>query len=140
MLIGSIGALIEQAVLDGGARGGRIDLAKAEADEALADYHQALLTAIEEVEATLAALDASLARRESLRLAVEASDRSFHQAESLYKQGLTSFLDVVDAQRVLATAQQRLATANTGYATQIAQLFRVLGTHVNVEKKSDATP
>jgi len=40
---------------------------------------------------------------------------------------LVSFLDVVDAQRVYANAEQALATEQTNYATLIAGLFRALG-------------
>lgn len=130
LLIGSIGALIEQVVTDGGARRANLEIAKARAEEALADYRQSLLDAMQEVEETLSALESSLDRQRSLEKAVAASERSFYQAEILYTQGLTSFLDVVDAQRVLASAQQELASARTEYATQVANLFRVLGTEI----------
>ncbi len=130
LFIDSIGILIQQFVLDGGARRARLNIAKAQAEEALADYRQTLLDAVEEVEKSLAALESSLDRQRSLAKAVEASERSFHQAEILYRQGLTSFLDVVDAQRVLASARQQLASAKTHFASQIANLFRVLGTEV----------
>ncbi|HEX3035454.1 MAG TPA: efflux transporter outer membrane subunit [Thermodesulfobacteriota bacterium] len=130
-LIGSISALIEQVVTDGGARRANLNIAKARAEQALANYRQTLLDAIKEVEDTLSALESSLDRQKSLEKAVAASKRSFHQAEILYTQGLTSFLDVVDAQRVLASAQQELASARTEYASQIANLFRVLGTEIN---------
>ena len=134
LLIGSIGALIEQVVTDGGARRANLDIAKARAEESLADYRQTLLDAIKEVEDTLSALESSLDRQRSLEKSVAASKRSFHQAGILYTQGLTSFLDVVDAQRVLAAAQQELAAARTEYASQVANLFRVLGTEINSKK------
>ena len=118
-IVGSIRALIEQVISDGGERKANVDIAKANAEESLARYRQ-----------TLAALDSSMKKQRSLEKAVNASERSFHQAEILYAQGLTSFLDVVDAQRVLASAQQQLASARTGYATQVATLFRVLGTEI----------
>ncbi len=131
ILIGSIRGLIEQVVTDGGARQANLGIAKAQAEEALANYRQTLLDAIEEVESTLAALESLQNRQSSLAKEVQASDRSFYQAESLYRQGLTSFLDVVDAQRELAQAQQQLAATNTNYVSQIARLFRVLGTEIN---------
>ncbi|MGB1540040.1 MAG: efflux transporter outer membrane subunit, partial [Rickettsiales bacterium] len=95
LLTGTLTALIEQALFDGGARSANIHAAKARAEEALAVYYNTLLEAIEEVEATLLALEASQKRQEALAIAVEANKRSFEQAESLYRQGLTSFLDVV---------------------------------------------
>lgn len=134
LLVGSIGALVEQFITDGGARRANLEIAKAGADEALSNYRQTLLDAMNDVERTLAALESSFDRQQSLEKAVAASERSFYQAEILYTQGLTSFLDVVDAQRVLASAQQELASAKTEYAFQVANLFRVLGTETKTEK------
>jgi multidrug efflux system outer membrane protein len=130
ILFGSLSALIRQVLTDGGARRANLDIAAARAEEALAAYRQALLEAVLSVENTLVALDTSLARQESLEKAVESSARSFQQADRLYQLGLSSFLDVVDAQRVLAAAEQQLASERTQYATQIATLFRVLGAPV----------
>ncbi|MBI1301933.1 MAG: efflux transporter outer membrane subunit [Alphaproteobacteria bacterium] len=133
VLIASLGVLIEQVLADGGARDANFEIAHAQAEEELASYEQVLREAIEEVEMSLAAIQSSQRRQVSLEKAVTSSQRSFSQAETLYQQGLISFLDVVDAQRVLANAEQALARERTNYAKQIAILFRVLG--VNVEKE-----
>lgn len=132
-LVVRLALLIEQVVFDGGARRANVDIAKARAEQALADYRQSLLDASQQVEETLAALKSSYDRQQSLQKAVDASKRSFHQAEILYQQGLTSFLDVVDSQRVLANAEQDLASATTDYSSEIATLFRVLGTQIDAE-------
>ena len=126
ILVATIGGLIDQVLTDGGARAANLDIAKARAEAALATYEQTLRTASEEVERSLAAIESSLKRQISLEKSVSSSQRSFAQAETLYQQGLISFLDVVDAQRVLASAEQNLASERTNYATQIAILFRVL--------------
>lgn len=76
----------------------------------------------------------------SLQKAVASSSRSFQQAETLYRQGLISFLDVLDAQRVLADLEQRLAVERPNYATQIANLFRVLGTPVDLAPIKETHP
>ena len=70
--------------------------------------------------------------------AVQASQRSFAQAETLYRQGLISFLDVVDAQQDLASDEQDLASERTDYAREIATLFNVLGT--SIKEKTAAAP
>jgi len=134
IFIAGLSALIQQVVTDGGARQASLDSAKARAEETLARYHQTLLNAVLEVETSLAALQSALDRQIPLSKSVESSTRSAFQAEVLYRQGLASFLDVVDAQRVLASAQQKLASTRTAYAVEVANLFRVLGTPVNVEK------
>jgi outer membrane protein TolC len=128
VLISSLGFLIDQVITAGGARAADVDIARARADEALADYERTLRSVTEEIETALAAIRASRERQDSLEKAVASSTRSFHQAESLYQLGLISFLDVVDAQRVLANAEQQLAAERTNYATQVAVLFRALGT------------
>lgn len=133
VLIGTIGALIEQVFTDGGERRANVEIAKADAEEALAAYEQALRNGVREVEDALAAISSSMQRQESLQKSVESSTRSFYQAETLYQQGLISFLDVVDAQRVLASAEQQLAGEKTRFATRIATLFRVLGAPVDTE-------
>lgn len=126
VLIGTLSALVTQVLADGGVRDANLEIARARADAALAEYELALRTATEEVEAVLAAIRSSGLRQVSLERAVRSSQRSFTQIETLYQQGLISFLDVVDAQRVLADAEQDLARERTNYATQIAVLFRAL--------------
>lgn len=134
IVIGTIGGMIEQFVTDGGLRDANFAAAKARTDEALANYEQIVRGAVEEVENSLTALRASSQRQESLKKAVAASQRSFSQAETLYQQGLISFLNVVDAQRVLADALQTLAAERTSYATEIANLFNVLGTKIAAQE------
>ena len=127
ILIGSLAAVLNQVIYDGGARNARLDAAKARAEGALADYEQVLRVVTQEVESALTAIDSSSARQIALGKAVVSSKRSFEQADALYQLGLVSFLDVVDAQRVYANAEQALATEQTNYATLIAGLFRALG-------------
>lgn len=128
----SLGSLIEQTLLDGGRRDANMAIANAQTNSALADYQQTLREAMQGVETTLAAITTSQQRQTALQKAVTASARSFKQAEILYQQGLISFLDVVDAQRVLADARQSLAQEKTNFATRIARLFAVLGTNVTM--------
>lgn len=127
ILIGSLSALLNQVIYDGGARDARLEAAQARAEGSLADYEQVLRVVTQEVENALTAIDSSSSRQVALGKAVISSKRSFEQADALYQLGLVSFLDVVDAQRVYANAEQALATEQTNYATLIAGLFRALG-------------
>lgn len=130
VLIASLAGLISQVITSGGERDANLEIAKAQAEEALANYELLLRNASQEVEASLNAIRASAERQESLRKAVQASQRSFSQSQTLYRQGLISFLDVVEAQQDLADDEQDLAAENTDYVTEIANLFRVLGVAV----------
>lgn len=136
VLIGSLSALIDQVITDGGARSAGREIAQAQAEEALADYELALRNAVQEVEASLNAIRASAARQDSLTKAVQASQRSFAQAQTLYRQGLISFLDVVDAQQDLASDEQSLASERTDYAREIATLFNALGADIKTGRNS----
>lgn len=126
--IGTLQALLEQVLVDGDAREARLEQAQANALADLAQYELTVNLAIEEIENQLAAIMNSRERLQALDLAAQASRRSFAQADSLYQLGLVSFLDVVDAQRVLANAEQNLAAEKTQQATLVARLFQVLGT------------
>ncbi len=126
-ILSALGAVIDQTLIDGGRRQANLDIARAETDEALAQYKQAVLLAVEDVETALSNLKASRERQIPLEKSVAASNRSFNQAEILYREGLISFLDVVDAQRVLASAEQQLARERTNYAVLISALFESLG-------------
>ena len=138
VLIGSLSAIIEQVITDGGARSANRTIAEAQAEEALANYELALRNALQEVETSLNAIRSSAQRQDSLMKAVQASQRSFAQAETLYRQGLISFLDVVDAQQDLASDEQNLASERTDYAREIATLFNALGT--SIKEKTAAAP
>ncbi|MGF1572043.1 MAG: efflux transporter outer membrane subunit [Sumerlaeia bacterium] len=127
LLIASLNAAVTQVIFDGGERRAQIEIAITQAEASVLEYRQALLLAVEEVEASLYNLDASRRTQQALQNAVNSSTRSFSQAEILYQQGLISFLDVVDSQRVLADAEQDLAAEQTRYATQIARLFQTIG-------------
>jgi multidrug efflux system outer membrane protein len=83
----------------------------------------------------LNAINAFKKRQISLQKSVESSQRSISQAETLYQQGLISFLDVVDAQRVLADARQNLASEKTNYAVNISRLFESLGVKVDYKEE-----
>lgn len=126
VLVSALTGMLSQLVYDGGARSARLDAAQARAEAALADYEAVLRSASLSVENALSAIESSATRQEALKKAVESSKRSFQQADTLYQLGLVSFLDVVDAQRVFANAEQSLATEQTSYATLVAGLFRVL--------------
>ena len=126
-LTASIGAAISAPLYDGGLRTAEIDAAKARATQALASYRSALLDALQEVEAALTRYQSAQRRKQSLTAAVAADQKAVDQSQALYRQGLATFLDVLDAQRTLTTAQQQLAQADTDVSDQLVALYKALG-------------
>ncbi len=140
VFLGSLSAMLNQVVYDGGAKDAEEKIALARMQARLAEYEQALRLAVQEVEDTLFRIRASMDRQVSLGNAVNSSRRSFQQADALYQLGLVSFLDVVDAQRVSAEAEQALAAEQTSHAILVAGLFRALGIESKTSHSLEKSP
>ena len=125
--VAAIAGTLDIPIFDGGARRAQVDAAEARAAEALLLYRQALLLAIQEVETALVALSSAEAQRDDLTIAVAAAEAAARQAEALYTQGLTGFLDVLDAQRTLLDTRQQLVIAEADIGLAAADLYSAVG-------------
>ena len=123
----SFGPSISLPIFDGGARDARLDSAKVQRDIALATYEKAVQTAFGEV-ADVLAVRATLAERVAAQRAqVQASETALRYADALFRNGGSSYLEVLDAQRGLYSAQQAgIALALAEQQNRIG-LYRVLG-------------
>ncbi|WP_419826339.1 efflux transporter outer membrane subunit [Sphingomonas sp.] len=124
---GSIIGALSAPIFDGGAIRGRIEQARGAADEALANYRKAVLTALGDVENAMAALANTREREVSLSLAVDQSRAALLYAQSQYRAGLVDFQTLLDAERTLLTSEDGLATARGDRATALVQLYKALG-------------
>lgn len=111
--------------------GGRI-LAGIEAQnareaQAMQRYRAVLLAAFEEVENSLDALAREQIRRRALADAVEANRAAALMARRLYANGLTTFLDVLDAERSQLESEDRLVASETAVSGRMVALFVALG-------------
>lgn len=127
MVLAQVSAVIDIPLFDAGGRRADITAAEARAAAALADYEQTLLSALGEVESSLVAIRSLDARRDDLRQAVDASEQAFDQLNALYREGLASFIDILDAQRTLinsresyVNSQAELARASITLQTALA--------------------
>jgi outer membrane protein, multidrug efflux system len=101
--------------------------AEARQQEALIRYEQAIQQAFREVEDALVAhrkAREALAQQEA---AVRASREALSVAEFRYTSGLTSFLDVLDAQRTLLAAEVAEGRTLLAQLVAVVQLYRALG-------------
>ena len=67
------------------------------------------------------------ARREDLESAANAAARAVELARLRFDEGLDDFLDVIDAQRTLLDAQDRLETNRLSTTRQAIATYRALG-------------
>ena len=126
-MLGSVAAILDVTLLDGGRRRAEIRAARAEADTRFDDYHQTLLDALREVENALVAIESYSDRSAKLRDAIEQSESAFSQSNDLYREGLTSLFDVLDAQRQLIASRQSLIDSDAQIAFAIVDLYAAVG-------------
>lgn len=104
-----------------------IDAADARADGALAVYEQTVLDALADVEAALSAYAAERARRADLIAAAESAEAAFELADLRFREGIDDYLDVLDAQRTLLDAQDRLVSSRVETTRRAIRAYRSLG-------------
>jgi multidrug efflux pump len=123
----AVGPRIFWAAFDLGRVRARIRAADARTEAALAQYEQRVLLALEETENALTDFSRQRARRDSLRASAQASEKAQNLARLRYQFGVTDFLTVLDAERTLLEAQDRLADSETGTATALVAVYKALG-------------
>ena len=123
----AIGPVITWPGLNLGRVKAEVDAASARAQAARAQYSQAVLVAVQDVETTLIRYRATRVQVERLREAAAASERAAELARLRYQEGATDLLAVLEAQRSELEAQDRLAQGRTEAATAYAALYRAVG-------------
>ncbi len=123
----AVGPVISWPGLNLGRVRTEVSAARAREEAARAEYGRIVLAAIEEVESALAQYRASLARVERLEDASAASERAAELARMRFAEGVTDFLQVLDAERTQLEAQDLLAQVRANAATDYAALYKALG-------------
>ena len=118
----SLSAVLDVPLFDFGRRQAEVDASRARAAEAALAYQQAVLGALEEVETGLVAIESVEARLTDLEIAVTESERAYDQLNALYREGLASFIDVLDAQRTLIGSREALVDSEADLADAIIAL------------------
>ncbi|HLY11886.1 MAG TPA: efflux transporter outer membrane subunit [Planctomycetota bacterium] len=123
----SLGPSVRWPIFAGGQIRAQIEVQDAQQEQALAAYERTVLTALEEVENSLVAYLREGERRRALDEAVVANRQAVDLADDLYKKGLTSFIDVLDAQRALFLAQADQARSVAEVTLDLVALYKALG-------------
>jgi len=123
----SFGPSIRWAAFDLGRVRQRIKQREAAADGALARYEQTVLRALEETDASMTDYVKSLAKQEHLRRSASASANAAMLARARFDNGAADFLTVLDAERTMLEAEDRLARTETETATSLLAMYKALG-------------
>ena len=123
----SIAPSVTWTIFNGGERINNVRLQKAELDETINQFNEVVLTAVQEVDNAMSAYKNSIKQ-------IVACKEMFHQAEEvfnlsldLYKQGLTPFQNVLDAQRSLLSYEDSLVKVKGYSLICLVQMYQALG-------------
>jgi multidrug efflux system outer membrane protein len=109
----AIGGDLLQPIVNGGRNRANLALTRATYDESVSNYREAVLVAFQQVEDGLSGLALLDLAAKSQDKAVADSRHALDLANSRYKGGVTTYLDVITAQSTLL-ANERLATQLLG--------------------------
>jgi multidrug efflux system outer membrane protein len=124
----SIGPLaLSLPVFDGGRNRANLKLARARYDEAVANHEARLLTALREVEDALSDVQQRQQQGDVQAQAQQAASRALLVAQARYDRGVSTYLDVTDAQRSALAADRAAAQIRTQRLLAAVSVARALG-------------
>lgn len=118
---------VDYDIFAGGARRAQVDQARATFDRALATYERTVQTAFREVSDALArrgTIGAQLAAQSAF---VTAARDNYALTDARYRGGIDAFLQSLDAQRSLYSAERSLVATRLTQAQNLTALYRTLG-------------
>ncbi|RXD03418.1 efflux transporter outer membrane subunit [Sphingomonas sp. UV9] len=133
----SVAPSVSQTLFDFGRNKGNLRYAQATRDAAVATYEKSIQTGFREVADALArrgTIGAQLQAQTSLR---DNAAGAFKLSELRFRAGIDTFLNTLDSQRSLYTAQQSLLAARLTRDSNSVELYRALGGGVTTTQSTD---
>ena len=125
--IWSYGTQVSQPIFTGGALRGNLRLAKSENQQALIVYRQAIQRAFGDVSDALIGYEKLHEVRVRQQDTVSDLEETVRISALRYKGGTTTYLEVLDGQRSLYSAELTLASARGDEYRSLVQLYKALG-------------
>src|SRR5471032_79464 len=124
----SIGPLeLSLPIFDGGRNKANLAISKARYEEAIANHETKLLTALREVEDALSDVQERQLQGEAQSASQVAAARGYLVARARYERGVSTYLDVTDAQRSALAADRAAVQINTQRLLAAVSVARALG-------------
>jgi outer membrane protein, multidrug efflux system len=123
---GSLGPALQLPIFDRG-RWKTVHLDDLRSQEAAIAYQRTVLNALHEVDDALAAYDADQQRRAWLDATVARNRDALALARQRYEGGISTFIDVLDAERTLQQNELSRTDSIAAVATDLVRLYRALG-------------
>lgn len=123
----NLAANLVAPLFDGGRRSAEVDRTRAVLEDLVLAYGQATLTAVTEVESALAQESRQRQHVERLEDQLELARLAYTETEVRYASGLSTYLEVLTAQRALQQSEQSMLQARRQLLSFRVQLHRALG-------------
>lgn len=123
----SIGPSVTLPIFQGGTNLARLDQAESQYQQMLENYRQTILQAFREVADLLVSLSSRGEQLTHQRRQLAAAQAAAQFAQVRYRNGMVNYLDVLDAQRTVLTAETQLAITERARLTEMVSLFKALG-------------
>lgn len=126
-IIYSLGPRLSFPLFNGGRLQTGVDIRDSRAEQARLELEKTLLVALKEVEDGIAGVSYNQERVASLVAAKDDAGRAVELADQLYRTGLGSLFQLLDAQREFIDARDELLQARQFELAEIVRLYRALG-------------
>ena len=123
----SFGPTLAVPIFQGGQLKAAVDVAKAQRDQHYVAYQAAVLSAMEDVENAIVSLSQTRTRYAKLSSSAASYRRAAELSRTLNAAGAVDFLDVLDAERSLYTAEEALIGSRADIAIYFIALNKALG-------------
>jgi multidrug efflux system outer membrane protein len=133
----SVAPSVGYPIFQAGAARANVRFTEAQRDAALATYEKAIQTAFQETADALARQGTIADQIGANRRLVAATADTLQLTDASYRGGVTPFLNTLDAQRSLYSAQRTLVTTQLAAASNRVTLYRVLGGDSSLEATAD---
>lgn len=123
----SIAPSMSWTIFNGGQRLNNVKLQRIQLDETINQFNSTVLTAVQEVDNAMASYKNSIKQIVACREMLNQGKEAFNLSLNLYKQGLTPFQNVLDAQRSLLSYENSLVQAQGYSLVCLVQMYQALG-------------
>lgn len=123
----SVGPGLDLPIFDRGIRQSKVEIAEIDQKIALSDYEKAIQSAFSEVNDALAVRNTVEDRLSAQRRLVDASQVSYRLSDRRFKAGIDDYLNVLDAQRSLYSAEKGLLVLEQANLNNQIELYKALG-------------
>lgn len=123
----NIGPSVTLPIFMGGTNVARLENAEARYQELLEQYRQTILNAFREVADLLVAVRTRAEQQEHQQKQVTAAREARRLAEHRYLGGVADYLDVLEAERDILSAETTLVQTHYARLTDLVMLFKALG-------------